>query len=87
MRGHGLRPSGIPRSGPYSARLLLDGPLVRVIRSNSRPIRQAKGACEPVAPLFIGVRNEGRSAMTIASVMKAPEAVDHAALAETDAAR
>jgi cytochrome P450 len=28
-------------------------------------------------------RNEGRSAMTIASVMKAPEPVDHAALAET----
>jgi cytochrome P450 len=28
-------------------------------------------------------RNEGRSAMTIVSVMKAPEAVDHAALAET----
>src|ERR1700689_3597712 len=28
-------------------------------------------------------RNEGRSAMTIASVMNAPETVDHAALAET----
>jgi cytochrome P450 len=30
-----------------------------------------------------GARDEGRSAMTIVSVMKAPETVDHAALAET----
>src|ERR1700721_4186441 len=30
-----------------------------------------------------GAHNEGRSPMTIVSVMKAPEAKDHAALAET----
>src|ERR1700729_1465719 len=33
--------------------------------------------------LVKSARNEGRSAMTIASVMNAPETVDHAALAES----
>src|ERR1700679_1613688 len=71
--GHGdLWPCSIHTSGPHSARLLLDVSLSSVLTVGLVFNAPREGA-----------RNEGRSAMTIASVMKAPEANDHAALAET----